>query len=162
MRILMTRTSPDRHRFAIVRADGSTESADLETRSLLLHDLVHYAVEIEVPFREGFYGLLAKGKRMAELADPAQPWPVGTEIAKAESLVGPLQTLLKGEFDPAVAREKFELFSENPPPVELLERIGARFRSLYGKYNATRFGETLELDWPEGQTEYTSAKRSKK
>lgn len=159
MRILMTRTSPDRHRFAIVRADGSTESADLETRSLLLHDLVHYAVEMEVPFREGFYGLLAKGRRLSELNDTTQPWPVGTEAAKAESLVGPLQTMLKGDFDAVRAREKFELFSENPPTVELLERIGARFRAVYGKYNATRFGDTLELDWPEGQT---PAKRSDK
>ena len=102
MRILMTRTGPDRHRFAIVRADGSTESADLETRSLLMHDLVHYAVEMEVPFRDAFYGLLAKGKCLSELNDPKQPWPVGTEAAKAEGLVGPLQTMLKGEFDPAV------------------------------------------------------------
>src|SRR5262245_48730676 len=110
MRILMTRTNPDRHRFTIVRSDGTTESADLETRSLLLHDLVHYAVEMEVPFREAFYGLLAKGKTLSELADPTQPWPVGSEAAAAEGLVGPLQTMLKGQFDPVEARAKFELF----------------------------------------------------
>ena len=152
MRILMTRSSPDRHRFAIVRRDGSAESVDLETRSMLVHDLVHYAVEIEVPFQQGFYGLLAKGKRLSDLNDQTQPWPVGTEIAAAEGLVGPLQTMLKGEFDPIVARSKFEMFSDNPPPVELLTRIGHRFRAVHGKYTSTKFGETLELDWPEGQT----------
>lgn len=159
MRILMTRTSPDRHRFAIVRADGSTESVDLETRSLLLHDLVHYAVEMEVPLRTGFYGLLAIGKRLSELSDTKQPWPTGTEVAKAESLVGPLQSMLKGNFDPVAARAQFAVFSQDPPSVELLGRIGERFRAVYGKYNATRFGETLELEWPEGQTEDASAKR---
>jgi hypothetical protein len=152
MRILMTRLNPDRHRFTIVRSDGSTESAELETRSLLVHDLVHYAVEIEVPFREGFYGLLAKGKRLSELNDKTQPWPTGTEIAAAEGLVGPLQTMLKGEFDPAAARAQFEMFSSNnPPSIELLTRIGQRFRAVRGQYASTRFGETLELDWPEGR-----------
>lgn len=149
MRILMTRSSPQRHRFAIVRRDGSTDSADLETRSMLVHDLVHYAVEIEMPFREGFYGLLAKGKSLSELNDKTQPWPTGTEIAAAEALVGPLQTMLKGEFDPLVAQSKFEMFSDNPPSIELLSRIGTRFRSVYGKYGSTKFGERLELDWPE-------------
>lgn len=152
MRILFTRLSPDQHRFAIVRSDGSTESAALETRSLLVHDLVHYAVEIEVPFREGFYGLLAKGTRLSELNDKTKPWPTGTEIAAAEGLVGPLQSMLKGEFDPIAARSQFEMFSKDPPPIELLARIGQRFRAVRGKYASTRFGETLELEWPEGQT----------
>jgi hypothetical protein len=153
MRILMTRTSPDRHFFKIIRADGTTESADLETRSLLVHDLVHYAVEMEVPFREGFYGLLAKGKTFSELNDKAQPWPVGTEIAAAEGLVGPLQSMLKGgAFDAEQARAAFERYRADPPSLELLKRIGERFRSVFGRYNATRFGETLELEWPEGQT----------
>lgn len=153
MRILMTRTTPDHHRFTIIRADGTSESADLETRSMLLHDLVHYAVEIEVPFHGGFYGLLAKGKTMAELSDATQPWPVGTDVAASESLVGPLQTMLKGgSFDAERAFAKFANFSREPPPVELLARIGARFRAVHGQYNSLRFGETLELEWPEGQT----------
>jgi hypothetical protein len=163
MRILMTRLDPDRHRFAVIRKDGTTESAELETRSLLVHDLVHYAVEMEAPFREGFYGLLAQGKTFSQLNEAAQPWPVGTEIAAAESLVGPLQSMLKnGNFNAEEARSKFELFHPDPPPVELLARIGERFRSLLGRYNATRFGDTLELEWPEGQTTAPPNARPKK
>jgi hypothetical protein len=159
----MTRTNPDRHRFEIVRSDGTTETADLETRSMLVHDLVHYAVEMEVPFREGFYGLLAQGKRLSELNDNTQPWPVGTEIAAAESLVGPLQSMLKtGDFDASAARAKFETYRPDPPPLKLLERIGRRFRSAQGRYLATRFGETLELEWPEGQTTRTDERRTDK
>lgn len=153
MRILMTRTNPDRHRFAIIRNDGSTESVDLETHSMLVHDLVHYAVEMEVPFREGFYGLLAQGKTLSQLSDTTQPWPEGTEIAAAESLVGPLQSMLKnGDFNADDARAKFEGYRKDPPALELLVRIGQRFRSVLGRYKATRFGDTLELEWPEGQT----------
>lgn len=153
MRILMTRTNPDRHRFTVIRADGTSESADLETHSMLVHDLVHYAVEMEVPFREGFYGLLAQGKTLSQLNDTTQPWPTGTEIAAAESLVGPLQSMLKtGKFNAEEARAKFEVYRSDPPPLELLARIGERFRSVLGRYNATRFGDTLELEWPERQT----------
>jgi len=163
MRILMTRINPDRHRFAVIRTDGTTESAELETRSLLVHDLVHYAVEMEVPFREGFYGLLAQGKTFSQLNDTTQPWPVGTEIAAAESLVGPLQSMLKnGAFKAEEARRQFELFRPDPPSAELLARIGERFRSILGRYNATRFGETLELEWPEGQTQAPENSRPKK
>lgn len=154
MRILMTRTNPDRHRFEIIRADGTREYVELETRSLLVHDLVHFAVESEVPFRHGFYGLLSQGKSLAELSDTKQPWPVGTDIAASEGLVGPLQSMLKGgDFDASLAHEKFALFSKEPPSVELLTRIGAQFRAVFGRYHALRFGETLELEWPETQTE---------
>lgn len=163
MRILMTRVNSDRHLFAIVRADGSREEANLETRSLLVHDLVHYAVEREVPFHKGFYGLLASGQTLSALNDTTKPWPAGTEIAAAEGLVGPLQSMLKGgDFDPITARAQFELFRPDPPAVELLDRIGSRFRSVFGRYSSTRFGETLELDWPEGQTSNSPREKKRK
>lgn len=47
MRIAFTKLTQDRHRLEIRREDGSTESVELETRSYLLHDLGHYAVEAE-------------------------------------------------------------------------------------------------------------------
>lgn len=163
MRILMTRINPDRHLLTIVRADGSREEANLETRSLLVHDLVHYAVEIEVPFHKGFYGLLASGQTLAALSDKTKPWPTGTEIAAAEGLVGPLQSMLKGDdFDPVAAHAQFELFRPDPPSVELLGRIGSRFRSVFGRYSSTRFGQTLELDWPEGQTSNSPPEKNRK
>jgi len=45
--VRLTRVSPTHHRFAFGRADGSGESLELETKSCLFHDLLHFAVETE-------------------------------------------------------------------------------------------------------------------
>src|SRR5690606_17606265 len=63
MLIRFTRLTNERHRFEIVRDDGTREAHDLETRSTLAHDLTHYAVEIEVGLRGAFYGRLASGMK---------------------------------------------------------------------------------------------------
>jgi hypothetical protein len=47
MLIQLTGLTPSHHRFQIQRDDGSSEAVELETRSLLIHDLTHYAVEHE-------------------------------------------------------------------------------------------------------------------
>ena len=55
-----TRVSPTRHRFEYRRADGTGEAIEMETRSLLTHDLLHYAVESEAHLKGSFYGILGK------------------------------------------------------------------------------------------------------
>ena len=47
MRILFHKLSDDRHRLAIERTPGAREEVECETRSYLVHDLLHYAVESE-------------------------------------------------------------------------------------------------------------------
>src|SRR3954454_19930968 len=47
MRIVFRKLSDERHTLEIVREDGRREEVDCETRSLLVHDLLHLAVESE-------------------------------------------------------------------------------------------------------------------
>ena len=68
-------TVPTSHRLEVFRDDGSCECVELETRSLLLHDLVHYAIEAQAEIRTGFYGLLASGTTLAALGDRDNPLP---------------------------------------------------------------------------------------
>jgi hypothetical protein len=84
MRILLTKLNDASHRFEIVRADGSGERAELETRSTLLHDLVHYAVEAQAGLTSAFFGRLASGDALAELADRG-PFPPQSELAMHRS-----------------------------------------------------------------------------
>src|SRR5262249_27756346 len=91
--VRFTRLNPTHHRFEAIRADGTREAREFETRSLVLHDLVHFAVESEARLRGGFYGTLA------EDANYDAPRP-GSEAMQIESVVGPLQGALKGEVDP--------------------------------------------------------------
>lgn len=157
MRILLTRLTSSHHRLEVVRGDGSRSSADLETRSHLLHDFIHYAVEAEARLDQGFWGLLARGTPIEELQERARaqgPSP-HVELALAESIAGPVNSLIHGKTDAAgLVRAFHELFaaSGNTIPPWLTEgflvRVMDRLRRLLGQWKATPFGGTLELHWP--------------
>src|SRR6185503_7949748 len=93
MLIRFTRLTNDRHRFEIVRDDGTREARELETRSALLHDLAHYAVEVEAGLRESFYGRLAQGISYDQLATMPMTTP---EALQTEGVVVRFQD--SGEF----------------------------------------------------------------
>lgn len=148
MRISFTKLTDDRHRMSIVRDDGTSQSCELETRSLLLHDLVHLAVEVEAPIEDGFWGLLARGTTLEELGDRERPAPVSPGILVAEGLVGPMQGVWHGRLS---VERYLEIASKQEGLVidaAFVERVRERLRRLWGAWRATPFGATLELDWP--------------
>jgi hypothetical protein len=98
VRIVLKKISDQRHELAIVRADGRRESVACETRSLLMHDLIHYAVEAAARIETGFWGRLAQGRTLAEMNDRAglaNP-DEATEMATVERFVGALSSAAKG------------------------------------------------------------------
>lgn len=147
LRIRLTRISNDRHRFEAIRADGSIEMRELETRSFLMHDLTHFALESEGKLEEGFYGVLARG---GSYEATAEMWAGDT--GRIEKVVGMLQAALKAEVDPRAfashATNAFHQINELAPAwltPDLIARAVQRFRSLQGQWRATPFGETMEL-----------------
>ena len=60
MRILFRKISGEQHGLTVVRPDGRRESLVCETRSVLMHDFIHYAVESAARIESGFWGLLAR------------------------------------------------------------------------------------------------------
>lgn len=152
--VRFTRTSPTNHRLEIVRGD-QCESRELETRSCLFHDLVHFAVESEAGLTDSFYGRLARGVSYAELTQDAGDMAGLGEIATTELLVGGVQGAWKSGFDAARFLATFRGYLQQlgaPVPawltVEMLERIAKRLRALTGAWGSTAFGETLELRFP--------------
>lgn len=150
-----TRIDPDTHRFEYVRPDGTGETLELETRSLLFHDLLHFAVESEAGLRGSFYGLLAKVGGYAELSVNGGA-ALGGEIAITERIVGMLTGALKAEqLDAeafvAEARDYLALFDERPPrwlDAAFVTKAAERMRTVEGRWKATPFGETMELRFP--------------
>lgn len=143
--IRFTRLNPTHHRFEAIRADGTRDVREFETRSLLLHDLVHFAVESEAKLRGGFYGALADG---AHYDAPRE----GSEAMQVEHVVGPLQGALKGEADPESFVKRLrgvQLSMEHRMPdwltADLIRHALERLRQLQGQWRATPFGQTLEL-----------------
>ncbi|HLI67605.1 MAG TPA: hypothetical protein VKU90_14675 [Caulobacteraceae bacterium] len=150
-----TRTGPDRHRFEYERPDGTGEAIEMETRSLLTHDLLHYAVETEAGLQGSFYGLLAKVGGYAELSVGGGA-ALGGEVAITERIVGGLTgALAAADLDAeafvASVSEYLQLFDERTPrwltPAFVLA-IRERMRQLEGRWKATPFGETMELSFP--------------
>ena len=147
VRVLFTRLSDRTHRFEVARQDGSSERAVLETRSYLVHDLTHYAVEAEVPIEDGFYGLLDGGTPLERLNDRTLTEPLSPGLAVAESLVGPMQSLFGGRLDPAIFRELCEQRFPRLVATGRVDRALARLRRLAGHWAATPFHGTMALDW---------------
>src|SRR5688572_8495429 len=100
MQVCFTKLSAERHRFAVIRGDSAREVLVLESRSYLIHDWVHFAVEAELPIIDGFYGRLASGTPLAQLNDRSQPLAAQGELALAEALVGPMQSVYRGRLTP--------------------------------------------------------------
>ena len=147
VRLLFTKLSDARHRLEVRRADGSAESFEFETRSVLLHDLVHYAVEGQAGFDDAFWGRLAAGATLAELADGGFP-DGATQLGAAESLVGQMQALFKGHLprEAYVARAA----ARYPEIVDgaFVDGVLERLRRLTGHWGSTAYGASMELVWP--------------
>ena len=155
LRIRLTKASAEQHRFQYLRPDGTGEAFELETRSFLFHDLLHFAVESEAGLQGSFYGLLAKVGGYAELS-LAGGAALGGEIAITERVVGALTGAFRTEGLDAEAfveqaSEYLDVYDERAPrwftPAFVLA-IKQRMADLQGRWRATPFGETMELSFP--------------
>jgi len=156
MLIRLTRLTNDRHRFEIVRDDGTREAHEMETRSTLLHDLVHYAVETEAGLRASFYGRLASGATYEALMTGPAASP---EAMQTESVVVRVQGIAKNDswrsVDPedfaAAIAAGFRALEQEPPAwlsADLIVRVRDRLRHVLGQWRATPFHQALELELP--------------
>lgn len=148
MRIVLTRLTDARHRLEIRRPGGAAESVELETRSFLLHDLVHYAVEAEAGIDDGFWGLLARGTTLAALSDRTMKDPPSAGLALAETLVGPMQSVWNGRLDAALYVENIRPAAPGIVDAAFVDRVRGRLRALSGRWRATPFHGAMELGWP--------------
>ncbi len=155
MRIELRKISDESHALSIVRAEGQRESVPCETRSTLVHDLLHFAAEKEAGVDSGFWGTLAAGHTLADMNDRTGValGAAGPDVMAVERIVGPLSAALKG-VAPAelVARLRDYLAQTGTPsPVWLTESfvtgVQERMRHLLGQWRAVRLGEAMSLDW---------------
>jgi hypothetical protein len=154
MRIAFRKITDERHALEIASDGGPCEQVECETRSYLVHDLLHYAVEAEAGLRSGFWGSLARGRTLAEMNDRTGAMSGDPEMAAIEQIVGPLHPSTKGR-SPREVAEGMRRFAESlgtTMPAWLDEAFVAsvqeRMRRLLGQWRDTRCGERLELAWP--------------
>lgn len=138
MQLWFARIDPKTHRFVVERPPHSRVSVALESRSMLLHDLTHYAVETELQTQDGFYGLLTTGIELERLRDSSLTLEVSEKLMAIEKQVALLQTKFKrGE-------------------ATTTEGAGARLRRIHGAWSKAKQGEALKLTWPNSEPELVS------
>jgi hypothetical protein len=160
MRILIHKLSDERHVLALEREGGTGEQAECETRSLLLHDLLHYAVEAEAGLDQGFWGALARGRTLDDMNDRSGAAMAGElpQLMVIEQIVGALSSIAKGPSPDALATALHAyagaLGTRLPDwlTADFIARVRERMRSLTGHWKAIRFGETMELTWPDANS----------
>lgn len=152
LRIAITKLSPTRHRTSIVRPDGTADAIELETRSLLFHDFVHFAVETEAALSDGFYGRLARGRSFTDLAGPMEDPTREDSLMEIERVVGPLQAACRKDLPPdafhATLRTYLAAVAAPIPhwlSANLLRRSMAAIRRLDGEWRKLPVGSTMEL-----------------
>jgi hypothetical protein len=174
MDIVLTKLTNDRHRLEIVRGDGSREAATLETRSYLLHDLLHLAVETTAGIESGFWGLLARGRTLNDMNDRSGQamGDASAELLVVEQIVGVLTSAAKGApaADVLAALVRWTEAEGRALPAWLDEsfipRSRACLRAFLGHWRATPHGETMTLRWteprkpfPQGDADASSERR---
>jgi len=122
-----------------------------------LHDLTHYAVETELGFSHGFYGLIAAGWEIADTTGKGAQGPLPDEAIEAEYIVGSLGAERAGD-SAGTAAEFNELAAAfaktrgRPDPRPLtdgqLAKIRSRMADLFARWNDLPPGGTLELRFP--------------
>ena len=156
MRILFEKITDERHRLVIERAPGAREAVECETRSYLLHDFLHYAVESEARLATGFWGNLAAGKTLADMNDRtgASMKEAAPEMGAIEQLVGALHGSTKGitagELVAGIRRFAASLGATTPDWLTepFVVAVQERLRRLQGHWRANPFGGVMELPWP--------------
>jgi len=139
------------------RADGSVSWQKQEGKHAAffpLHDLTHYAVETELGFRRGFYGLIAEGWEIAETTGKTARGRLPNETLEVEYLVSAFSAerasgtaTTATEFNDLAVT--FASANEMTQPRELtdedLARVRSRFNDLAMQWRSLAPGSTLEL-----------------
>jgi hypothetical protein len=117
---------------------------------------MHYAVETELGFRRGFFGLIAEGWEIAETTGKTARGPLPNETLEVEYLVSAFSAERAGGV-PATAEEFNQLAAtfaegkEMPRPRQLsgqeLERVRTRFDELAMKWRSLSADEALRLQF---------------
>jgi hypothetical protein len=141
MQVRFTRLSDAQHAVAVARDDGSTDRVVLDSRSFLRHDLAHWAVESVLGLTHGVWGSVAAGGSLA--GDGLD----GDDVATAERIAGPVQTLIRTEAGVEAYSEV--LGRAGIDDTEAAARLHEQVRRLRGHWNATAHGGSMELHWPD-------------
>ena len=157
LRITLKKISLTHHSFTIETDIGGKETYQLETKTCLFHDLLHFAVESEAHLAHSFYGLLDQGYHYNDLSDndPMETVMAGNkEALMTERVVGLMSGVLKQdatEVEALAGLTNLLHASGSAMPLwftqEYVARVKERMRKLEAGWKGTLFGSTMTLQF---------------
>lgn len=158
MLVTLFRSPDGTARLVCTRPNGTRTDAELGPADGWgpLHDLAHYVVETSLGLRNGFYGLVAQGWRVADFLPDGAGRPLPDEAVIARAVAGTLARDALGsrpmsaeEFNFAAAAAVAALrpgqrIPQIPEP--LLEQLRAALAGLHRRWLAVADHEVLELE----------------
>jgi len=135
MEISFTRKAFKKHIISCKRTDGSVTWMQCDD-FFVHHDLMHYAVETIMHYRNAFYGMLESGIDISdfELPKEKRTFNYSSEALHSETLVGLINTeLSQGNFEDMqqVTREMYELNYPSVTAPELSPELVTRIKEKY-------------------------------
>ena len=157
LKIALKKVSLTHHAFTLLFDGGGKETIQLETKTYLYHDLLHFAVESEAKLTDSFYGRLLKGYRYEDLALPEMAVLASAgehEVLSTERVVGVMTGVLKSGATPEQAvgalNNLLGASGDEMPnwfTPEFVTSVQERMRQLLGEWNGTPLGETMTLEF---------------
>jgi len=129
------------------RADGSVtwQKQTKHGAHFALHDLTHYAVEMALGYRQGFFGLIAAGWDAEDTTGKGARGRLPLEAVEAEQIVGLFDSERgSGTLWPV---EEFNQFAPRRLSEEEILRIRALRGALFEKWFAVGPGGKMELQF---------------
>jgi hypothetical protein len=123
------------------------------------HDLTHYAVETEMGFRSGFFGLIASGWEILETTGKSPRGAIPEEARTVETIVGlfDVQRSLGVEWTAEEVNEHARTYVSarggsaiRPLTDDEIVRVRTRVRDLVQRWRDLAPDETLELPFDPG------------
>jgi len=151
-----------------IRDDGSStwqRNQNQHARFFPVHDLLHYAVESELGFTQGFFGLLAAGWNINETTGKTTRGALPIEALEVEHLVSSFTAEWNSDSDWSASdfndqARTFAATRQLSPPRSLTEeelaRVRNRFKELCARWRDLPERETLRLEFPRSHRELSS------
>ncbi len=130
-----------------IRDDGSVTWTHIH-RGFAQHDFAHYVVETTLGFRNGFFGLVAKGFDIPDFSRPTSKRPF--KIPKEAMAVEPIVALLQAELWESFPEPLLHPDSQEIPAnvtAEQIESMRQQLRKLLQHWENLMPGGTMMLEF---------------
>ena len=144
MKIEIQKLSKYQCLYTITRGDQSVERITLETKTYLVHDICHFAVEKNLGYTNGFWGMLSQGYTFSALFGKDNPQT--EELRFIEQIVGPVQSAYSGH----IPKKDFEQYISHLS-ITLSESVLGTYlteiRTIVEHWEQLMVGQQITLEW---------------